>query len=90
MFNFVFDNRAVYEIMWKNYCRLSEYVIIIDSPLQQWLYEGALSCVIRTRTLTVSLILSTSNKKYILKNVFIYLFPNFRNNSFVFTQLSLG
>ena len=53
MFIFFLENRAVYEIMWKNYCRHSEYVIIIDSPLQQWLHEGALSYLIRT--LAVSL-----------------------------------
>jgi len=61
---FFFENRAVYDIMWKNVvergrpqmtiwrmriaCWIpvainthSEYVILIASPLQQWLYERA-------------------------------------------------
>ena len=61
---FFFDNRGVYEIMWKNIIELgrpqmtiwrmriacwihkatnthSEYVILIDVPLQKWLHERA-------------------------------------------------
>jgi hypothetical protein len=64
LFIFFFENRALYEIMWKNIvetdrsqmtiCRmriacwitkatdtLSEYVILTDLPLQQWLHERA-------------------------------------------------
>jgi hypothetical protein len=62
--NFFPENRAVYEIMWKNIVETgrpqmtircicvarwipkatntqSEYVILTDSPLQQWLHERA-------------------------------------------------
>jgi hypothetical protein len=54
---FFFEDHVVYEIMWKNMvqpwrmrmaCWISkatdahsEYVILIDFPLQQWLYERA-------------------------------------------------
>ena len=34
--------------------------------------------------------LNTSNKKWTLKNGYIYPFPRFQNNPLIFMQLSLG